>query len=128
MPETADHALARNVGYCGLVCGVCRNALKGCTGCRKGGGDEHCYQRECCEENGIEGCWECGEFPCGKGYFADDAWKGLCIGSVQAIKDHGLRRYIELVTTILGSDVEYGDYRFKDPDEIRAILAGEPRA
>ncbi len=25
-----------------------------------------CYQRRCCLQRGLQGCWECAEFPCGK--------------------------------------------------------------
>ncbi len=35
--------------------------------CRDGGGPPFCEMRKCCQKNGIEGCWQCGEFEvCGK--------------------------------------------------------------
>jgi len=116
------------VAYCGLVCGVCRNAVqKGCKGCRSGGGDEDCYQRKCCIKNGLDGCWQCEKFSCNKGFFADadKAWRGLCIGSVQCIKDYGIESYVDRLVSRLGKDVEYGDYRFRDPQEIKTMLCGD---
>ena len=65
-------------------------------------------------------------FPCEKGFYADEAWRGLCIGSVQCIKDNGIEGFVGLVTSRLGESVDYGDYRHKDPHEIRAILCGDP--
>ena len=40
--ESSSAELVRTVAYCGLICGVCRNATpqKGnCKGCHAGGGD-----------------------------------------------------------------------------------------
>ena len=30
--------------------------------CRGGGGPPFCKMRKCCQQKGIEGCWECAEF------------------------------------------------------------------
>lgn len=121
----------KTVAYCGLVCGVCKNATpeKGrCVGCRHGGGDADCHQRKCCTERGLDGCWQCEEFPCGEGFFADDekAWRGIAIGSVQSVQDCGIDRYVDRVVSRLGKVVEYGDYRHKDPHQIRAMLCEDP--
>ncbi len=121
--------VAKTVAYCGLVCGVCAHAAPhdgGCQGCRHGGGPADCYQRECCVGNGLDGCWQCDEFPCDKGFFADDAWKGLCIASVQCIKDSGIGPYVDRLVSRLGTTVEYGEYRHKSPEQIRAALYGDP--
>jgi hypothetical protein len=114
-----------DVGYCGLVCVVCSHVSDGCQGCRSGGGDEECHQRVCCTGRGLQGCWQCGEFPCDKGYFAEPAWQGLCRGFTQVIRDQGPEALVRLVMLKLGQTVEYGDYRFMPSDGIEEILSGE---
>jgi len=121
--QMAEEELVKTVGYCGLVCGVCRKACQ--PDCRNGGGYEDCYQRKCCIKNGFDGCWQCENFPCDRGLFADEVWKGLCIGSVMCIKDKGTANYVDLLVSKLGKVVEYGDYRYKDPQEIRTLLCGD---
>jgi len=111
-----------SVAYCGLVCGVCKNTEKGCKGCMDGGGLDGCYQRSCCREKGISGCWQCRDFPCDKGFFADEEWKGLCIGFVKCIKNRGVEKFVGLVESRLGKKVEYGEFRFKNDEEIVRLL------
>lgn len=114
--------LASSVAYCGLICGLCNHMGEGCIGCRGGGGDRDCYQRDCCRNKGIGGCWDCNSFPCDRGYFADEAWQGLCKGFTQRIRDEGIEKFVSLVQSKLGKAVEYGDLRFKDEKEIVATL------
>ena len=122
-----DKELIDTVGYCGLICSVCKNTEKGCRGCRSGGGADDCYQRRCCLEKGIDGCWQCDGSPCDMGFFADEVWKGLCRGFIRCIKDKGIEEFVSLVQSKLGKVVEYGDFRFKKEREIMAMLcdAGE---
>ena len=62
--------LAATIAPCGLVCGLCSEAVE-CRGCREGCvRAEACYQRKCCEDKGIKGCWKCSDFPCGKNMFS----------------------------------------------------------
>ena len=126
----AERELVDSVAYCGLVCGVCRNATpekEGCIGCRSGGGAEDCYQRKCCVKNGFDGCWECKDFPCDNGFFAvaDEVWGGLCRGCVQSIRNNGIESYVDLVVSRMGDVVEYGDYRFRNEQEIVTMLSGD---
>jgi len=53
------------IAYCGLACCVCSENDK-CTGCQSGGCDIHgwCKNYNCCREKGLNGCWECADFPC----------------------------------------------------------------
>jgi hypothetical protein len=120
--------LADSVGYCGLVCVVCSHAHGGCLGCRRGGGDEQCHQRACCVESGLNGCWECEGVPCDKGYFAGPEWSGLCSGFTQVIRDQGVEALACLVTSRLGEIVEYGDYRLRQSQEVKAILCSSSDA
>ncbi|MEG1557115.1 MAG: DUF3795 domain-containing protein [Oscillospiraceae bacterium] len=55
----------KGVAYCGLACCVCsENAT--CAGCQ----NEDCKDKEvcksfsCCKKKGLNGCWECSDFPC----------------------------------------------------------------
>lgn len=58
-------------GYCGLACCLCAEN-KNCVGCQDGGCDSHgwCKNYNCCREKGLNGCWECDEFPCDGGMLA----------------------------------------------------------
>ena len=61
--------LIDSIAYCGLVCGRCHLKTE-CDGCKNTASlcarSEVCYQRNCCMQRGLQGCWECTEFPCGK--------------------------------------------------------------
>ena len=52
------------IAFCGLACCVC-SENKGCVGCQNGGCESHgwCKNYNCCKEKGLNGCWECSEFP-----------------------------------------------------------------
>lgn len=113
---------AMSVGYCGLVCSVCSHAAEDCAGCREGGGDAHCEQRACCVQRNLVGCWDCNEFPCRKGYYGDEAWRGLNLAFAQTIRERGVATLMAQVSSMLGDPVEYGDYRFRAPEEIVALL------
>ena len=53
---------------CGLNCALCPMYLGGhCPGCGGGAGNQSCKIARCgMEHNGIEYCFRCGEFPCGR--------------------------------------------------------------
>jgi len=122
----AEQTGAAEVAYCGLVCDpVCIHARSGCVGCRAGGGPDSCDLRRCCEERGIEGCWQCISFPCAKGASGDDAWRGLNVGCVQMIVDMGAATFAALAVLRLGDGFDYGYLRYQTPDHVQAILHGE---
>lgn len=56
---------SKGLAYCGLACCVC-GENGACAGCRNEGctGRDWCRNFKCCRERGLNGCWECGEFPC----------------------------------------------------------------
>ena len=66
------------MAYCGLACCVCAQN-DSCAGCRSDGCEnrEWCKNRSCCIGKGINGCWECADFPCGVGPFGKNAGAGL---------------------------------------------------
>jgi hypothetical protein len=109
------------VAYCGFVCFVCA----GQCACKESdeNGDPNCHQRDCCREKGIEGCWDCDEFPCNLGAFANDDYGGLAMGGVLCIRKVGLGRFVELARANLSPD--FGVYRGRDAEEVLAILMGE---
>lgn len=55
----------KGIAYCGLACAVC-SENKNCVGCRNGDceNEDSCKNFQCCKTKGLEGCWECNEFPC----------------------------------------------------------------
>jgi len=55
----------KGIAYCGLACAVCSENTD-CAGCRNEGcnNKEWCKNFRCCKEKGLNGCWECDEFPC----------------------------------------------------------------
>lgn len=69
--------IAQNMGYCGLICGLCHGADK-CGGCKSDNNccgrhlsENGCFQFNCCVEKNINGCWECAEGPCDKDMFSE---------------------------------------------------------
>src|SRR5574340_182763 len=69
--------LANNIGYCGLVCGLCHESDH-CAGCKSNTNccgrhlsNAGCYQYDCCVQKGIAGCWECEKGPCEKDMFSE---------------------------------------------------------
>jgi len=116
----AERGLVALVGYCGLACGVCAHACP-CKASPEHG-DQDCYQRKCCIEKGIGGCWQCESFPCNEGYFATEEWSGLCVACVQCIVEDGLDRFVSLANCNL--DPDFGLYRHKRASEVAGALHG----
>ena len=63
--EKERGTIMKAIAFCGLACCVC-SENKGCVGCQDGGCESHgwCKNYNCCKEKGLNGCWECSEFPC----------------------------------------------------------------
>ena len=59
---------------CGLNCGLCPLFLnKYCPGCGGGEGNQSCKIARCSmEHDGVEYCFQCGEYPCSKYEHIDD--------------------------------------------------------
>jgi hypothetical protein len=60
-------ALVESIAYCGLVWGKC-HLSQWCDGCKNTAKlcerSAVCFQRNCCIQKGLNGCWECSDFPC----------------------------------------------------------------
>ncbi len=71
--ETLIHSIA----YCGLICRLCFRAGE-CDGCKTAGNlcekncaDEGRHQKACCEQQALQGCWECPSLEdCTRGIYA----------------------------------------------------------
>lgn len=46
----------------------------------------------------------------------------MCIGFVKCIKNRGVEKFVGLVESRLGKKVEYGEFRFKNDEEIVRLL------
>ena len=118
--------LRETVAYCGLICGVCYGLGPEPCDCRTAPKPQEadCYQRNCCIEKGINGCWECGDFPCDNGYFGEEhgGWRGLCVSSVEYVRHHGLQALVDLVVSRHGPRMDHSPYINKTPEEVLEIL------
>ena len=69
--------LMDSIAYCGLICKLCFRAQE-CDGCKtpknlceKNCADDGCFQKQCCEQKGYHGCWECTELrDCTEGIYS----------------------------------------------------------
>lgn len=55
----------KGIAYCGLACCIC-SENENCAGCRNKDckNKDWCKNFNCCKKKGINGCWECEDFPC----------------------------------------------------------------
>ena len=78
-----------------------------------------CYQRTCCIEKGIEGCWECPEFPCGLDV-QSPPFDLRIRAFVNFIKTEGKESLIDCLLRNEENGIYYGlgrDYDGKDSEE-----------
>jgi hypothetical protein len=128
MKESDRHELTiKSVACCSLICAL-DSCYENCDGCRsgKGCGDSQCFQKECCTVKGFYGCWECPDFPCGKGYFANThPSQGQFVGCTRYIKEHGIESYVAAVVRNQGKGLTYGlngMYGGKSESEVLNLL------
>jgi hypothetical protein len=55
----------KGIAFCGLACCVC-SENHDCVGCRNEGCKDKgwCKSYNCCKQKGLDGCWQCTDFPC----------------------------------------------------------------
>lgn len=120
--------IAESISCCGLVCRLCHLAEQ-CEGCRSVLSicgcrtlPEGCYQYNCCQEKGIEGCYQCEEAPCDKGMFGKEHDLRLR-AFIRYIKEHGKDRLAYCLYQNARIGIFYGHGRDYDnlPDE-EAVL------
>lgn len=56
------------IGSCGLACLVCSARENECQGCKPDKA-ANCDIKACCLERGLEGCYDCDDYPCDKDMF-----------------------------------------------------------
>ena len=120
--------LVDSIAYCGLVCGMCHLSSE-CDFCKNTASSctkrDACYQRTCCIQKGLRGCWECDEFPCGKDMHAPP--HDLRIRAFVAfIKAEGAETLIDCLLKNEANGIHYGlgrDYDGKNSeDEVIQLL------
>jgi hypothetical protein len=122
--------VVKSVAYCGLICHL-DSCYENCGGCKQGRGcgDKDCYQKNCCIEKSLNGCWECDISPCNKGYFSDkEDSNGQFIACIKFIKEFGVEQYIDTIKINIGIGIKYGlggDYGKKSEDEVMKLLKRE---
>jgi hypothetical protein len=114
-----------SIAYCGLVCKLCSAGKTGeCKGCREK--CEGCSIKECAKTRGINGCFECSNFPCEEKAFKNKRNKVF----VQCAKDEGLHSLATYLKNNYDEGVQYhkpdgskGDYDILDNEvEILQLL------
>ena len=105
--------IAQNMGYCGLICGLCHGADK-CGGCKSNNNccgrhlsENGCFQFNCCVEKNINGCWECAEGPCDKDMFSEhhDIRNRTF---VKVAKNEGIEKLVAFVLENQKNGIMYG--------------------
>ena len=119
-----------SVAYCGLICILCHKAdqCNGCksenTSCDKYLSDEGCFQRSCCINKNINGCWECSDFPCDKDMYSsthDPKIKAFA----RCIQKDGIKNFIDYVleNKKKGLDVRFQkDYDNRTEEDVLKML------
>jgi hypothetical protein len=102
-----------SIAYCGLVCKFCHlaNTCDGCKSenncCGRHLSTGGCYQYNCCKERGLNGCWECKDFSCGKDMFSDSHDIRLR-AFVRCVKEESLNKLAEYVLRNQQNGIYYG--------------------
>ena len=109
----SDLQVLKSISYCGLICHLCHGASQ-CAGCKSDHNccgahtsEEGCFQYNCCQEKGINGCWECEIAPCDKGMFShhhDIRNKTF----VKVAKEEGLEKLARYVVNNQNKGIMYG--------------------
>ena len=120
----------KGISYCGLACCLCEEQAD-CGGCRTGGcpSAAGCRNFGCCREQGLDGCWQCPDFPCGSGMFLSVRSRAF----IQYIQIHGVEALLDRLAENEAAAVRYhdpgkltGDYdRCTDESKVIAMLEGK---
>jgi hypothetical protein len=127
-----DHDLVKqSIAYCGLICKLCFLASK-CDGCKTVNNqcewncsDKGCFQKSCCEENGFEGCWQCGDLQnCTQGIYQPGDHSKIKAFAI-CIREDGMDAFVRYVlqNQEKGLSVEKGkDYDGKPVSMVLKML------
>ena len=115
----------RGIGYCGLACVLCSN--EDCPGCQaKIANGEDCAIAKCALEKSPDGCFSCGDHPCGEAMLQHKRIKAFN----RFAKEFGKQALIERLRINHENGIQYhkaddstGDYDMLDTqDEIYSLL------
>lgn len=118
--------IENSIGACGLVCALCGDRESGCQGCgaRSGAG---CTIIQCCRDKGLEGCFECGEYPCGDSPPGESMFGNLRVMALNHVaREEGRERLAQYLKRNHDNGIVYrrrnglkGDYDlFSDRDKV----------
>ena len=123
-----EREIKQSYGVCGLVCALCSYNTS-CPGCRCKSDD--CDIKACCREKGLDYCFECKDYPCGK-----DMHKGIRSRAFNTVaKTEGLDKLAEYLYTNYNCGITYhrsdkltGDYdKCETVEEVTDLLKnGKP--
>lgn len=114
------------IAYCGLACCLCSENA-GCPGCRQNGCAAYaeCVNYGCVKERGLDGCWECPEFPCGKGMHKSPRIQAFA----KFAREHGVEHLLDCLERNERAGIVYhrpgeltGDYDLPSEREIFDLL------
>ncbi len=119
------------IAYCGLACCLC-SENQDCPGCQNGDGPcfSECENFPCVRERGLAGCWECPDFPCGKGMHKNNL---RAQAFVKFAKERGVEHLLACLERNRWAGIVYhrpggltGDYDLPTEEEIfRRLETGE---
>lgn len=119
------------IAYCGLACCLC-SENQNCPGCQNGDGPcfSECENFPCVRERGLAGCWECPDFPCGKGMHKNNL---RAQAFVKFAKERGVEHLLACLERNRWAGIVYhrpggltGDYDLPTEEEIfRRLETGE---
>jgi len=114
-------------GYCGLSCAAC-GGRNDCVGCRNEGctNKDWCKNFKCCKEKGLNGCWECSNFPCEGGMLDKLRIRAFA----KFIKENGEEEFLNCLKRNYKNGIVYhyegeysGDYdKFNTEEEIMNMI------
>lgn len=126
-PQNKNFDRKKGIAFCGLACCVCSENTA-CAGCRNEGcrDKEWCKSFHCCKSKGLDGCWECADFPCDNPMFDKLRVRTLA----EFISEYGEQKLLNALQKNENAGVIYhykdrleGDYDLlQSEEEIRQFL------
>lgn len=110
--------IKQSYGICGLVCALC-SYRSNCSGCRCK--TDKCEVKSCCLEKGLNYCFECSAYPCGR-----DMHKGMRSRAFNMVaKNEGLDKLADYLRINLGRGITYHRENELNGDYDRCRTVGE---
>ena len=131
--EGQDMDRSKGIAYCGLVCAACE--IVDCVGCRDDGclNRDRCRNRSCCRDKGIDGCWQCNDFPCSGTMFDKTRVRAFAL----FIKQHGKELLLDCLEKNERDGIRYhhpgkltGDYDLTETEAgvFQILMSGKEKS